>query len=203
VQFGILKAMQTRLPIEWTPSTAEEPSSLKVTIVHDDLPSGIKAKRALATIGKNFEGQLQLCRRLWRTNLLDDPGWFGLALADGVDADILVIATSSSNELKGSLKHWIEACLARKTGTGAAIVALLADGETTDSANGSVVEFIHCAAQNAGLDFFASESSWHNRLNERQEHLSLRIQTERAVFFTKAHCATTQFTPYQHWDINE
>lgn len=190
-----MQTTRTTVPIEWITVSAQEASLLKVTIVYDALPAGQNALHSLALIRRNFEGHFHLRPQLWRTDLLNDPDWFGLALSDGIEADILMIA---AQKVSGPLKGWIEQCVSRKSGTIAAVVALLDKGPAGGSGNELDLHFLRYAAKNAGLDFFSHGLSPSHSPGD----LSLGFQMERGDSSARVG-HSCEFSCDLHWGINE
>jgi hypothetical protein len=127
----------------------------KVVVVYDDAPAGQQAMRTLTNLFPEPTDRLQLVPRLWRFDFLEDTGCFTLALADALEADIILIATSSTDGLNISVQDLINSCLPRKRGNRAAVVALLGPEQAMDGADSPRWQFLEGAAHKAGLDFFA------------------------------------------------
>jgi hypothetical protein len=127
----------------------------KVVVVYDDVPAGNHAIRVLARMFHEPEDKVALRPRLWRFDFLEDTDWLSMALADAVNADIVVISASSPRGLEPSLANWIELCMARKEGSAAAIVVLFGSPESLDGPASPRLQFVEKAARKAGLDFFA------------------------------------------------
>jgi hypothetical protein len=130
----------------------------KVVIVYDDVPAGQNALRALAKMFPEPPERIQLVPRLWRFDYLEYDDWFYSALADAADADIIVIATSSTFGLNFEVEKWINTCLPRKRGSNAAIIALLGPEGNADGQDSPRFRFLQNTVQKAGLDFFAPQS---------------------------------------------
>jgi hypothetical protein len=111
--------------------------------------------RMLGDLARGFDGEVEMRPQAWRFALLEDPAWYALAMADVVNADMLIIAASSGNELPAAVERWIKMCLARKRGSSAAVVALFGTAQDTDSPHSARFQFVQSAANAAGLDFFA------------------------------------------------
>jgi hypothetical protein len=145
----------------------------KVVIVYDDVPAGQHALRVLAKMFPEPYDRLQLVPRLWRFDFLVDADWFYSALAEAADADIIVIATSSTHGLNFEVEKWINTCLPRKRGSQAAVIALLGPEGDTDGQDSSRLRFLQNAVQKAGLDFFAPQS--------RRERLTENFNIHEAI----------------------
>lgn len=152
--------MQNRLSLQRTPQIDEAGVSPfpKAVVVYDDVPAGQNALRVLAKMFPEPYDRLQLVPRFWRFDFLEDADWFYSALADAADADIIVIATSSTWGLNGAVERWINIGLPRKRGSNAAVVALLGLEGNTDGQDSPRLRFLQNAVQRAGLVFFAPQS---------------------------------------------
>jgi hypothetical protein len=124
-------------------------------VIYDDVPAGNHAIGVLAKLFREPEDRADLRPELWRFDFLDHPDWFALALVGAINADIVVISTSSAHGLNASLENWITLCLTRKRGTRAAVVALFGSAESADGPASARLQFVQDAAREAGLDFFA------------------------------------------------
>jgi len=171
---------QNRLSLERTPE-ADEAGVFpfpKVVVVYDDVPAGQHAIRVLANLFHKPEDRLQLLPRFWRFDFLEDTDRFALALADATDADIIVIATSSSHGLNISVEDWIKSCLLRKRGSSAAVVALLGPEQGMDGQDSPRFQFLQGAARKAGLDFFAPESRCQHQVLDDDQVTRINQKTD-------------------------
>ena len=130
-------------------------SALRVVIAYDDVAARKRAMRMLADLGKDLGNDIEFQLLPWSFDLLADMDWREVAAHDAVKADILIIATSSTNPLPSAVERWAKATISQKRGTAAAVVALFASDENPDGAGSSRLEAIRTAARQAGLDFFA------------------------------------------------
>ena len=93
--------------------------------------------------------------QLWRFDLLQDSEWFALALADAINADMLIFSTSSAHGLSVIVENWLKLCIARKRGTSTSVIALLGPDDYLDEPVCLRFRFVQGMASGAGLDFFA------------------------------------------------
>jgi len=183
--------MQAAFPINRMACAEDAGDSriFNVVIVYDDVPAGQRAMRVLNNLALGFERRfVEMRPQLWRFDWLGDPEWFALALADAVNADMLVVSTSSASGLPAPVEGWLKLCLARKRGTSAAVVALLGPAGTPDDPASPRLQFVQGMARNAGLDFFTPQTS------------SLICPSN------PSRTGGTQFCdrqPYQRWGLNE
>jgi hypothetical protein len=129
--------------------------ALRVVIAYNDLAAGKRAMRVMADIGKGLGDEIEFQPLPWSFDLLADLDWRDVAAHEAVNADILIIATSSASPLPPAVGRWAEAVISGKRGTSAAVVALFGPEENPDEAGSSRLEAIQAAAQRAGLSFFA------------------------------------------------
>ena len=104
----MMACMKTTLITHWTPLDAISPeisSFPAVVIAYDDVPAARHAIRSLTSIFNRLGLGRDIHPDLWRFDLLEDPDNFAAALADGIKADIIVIATSSSHRLNGLVEN--------------------------------------------------------------------------------------------------
>jgi hypothetical protein len=149
--------MKSSFPLEKAAGkTASDPPTINVVILYDDAPAGHRAMRTVAALNGNlFHQPAALRPQLWRFDLLQDAEWFALALADAINADMLILSTSHACGLSTDVERWLKLGLARKRGTSAAVVALLGPDDHLDEPGCPRFRFVEGVARNAGLDFFA------------------------------------------------
>jgi hypothetical protein len=184
--------MQTRLATDWGADhqETEESSSPRVTVLFEDVAAGLHAMRVLARIVHEPNDEFR--PQLWRFDLLDDPDWFSIALADAMTADIILITTTSNRALNPSVEKWINLCLTRKRGTSTAVVALLGPAENLDGPKSPRFQWLERAARDAELDFFAPQSP-------REPHSPATVQSRRR----EMNIPRQPIDSYQPWGINE
>jgi len=149
-------------------ASREPGRALRVVIAYNDIAGGRRAMHVLANIAKELGNDIEFQPLPWLFGLLADVDWREVAASDAVSADILIIATSSTNPLPQAVGRWGEAAISQKRGTHAAVVALFAGGEYPAGSGSSQLEAIQMAARQAGLDFFAPAP-----------HLELDVAVER------------------------
>ncbi len=156
------------------PDSMDTKSALRVVIAYNDLASGKRAMRVMTDLGKGLGDEMEFQPLPWSFHLLADMDWRELAAHDAVNADILIIATSSASPLPPAVWRWAEAAISRKRGTAAAVVALFGTEENPDAAGSPRMEAIQAAAQRAGLDFFAPAPR--HELDEAIARIHLRAE---------------------------
>lgn len=163
---------------------------LNVVVAYDNLVAGQRAMSFLTSLADEFQGtRVEMRPQLWRFDLLDHPQWFAPALAEAIRADMLIVSTGSSNGFSQTIQDWLEECLARKHGTGAAIVALPGAVGEQDS---SRFQFLKSTSGEAGLDFFSPPPSGAS---------TAALPTPLLIHPASGGSGRNQ--PYRHWGLNE
>ncbi|HTB86179.1 MAG TPA: hypothetical protein VK742_21205 [Candidatus Sulfotelmatobacter sp.] len=106
-------------------------SPIKVVIVHESTTAGLQAANVLQNLATQLEGKLgidinpwEICSHVWRFEWLQNPQLNEQAVAESIDADMIIISTENCTELPASVRSWIESVLPRKKGA-TALVAIL------------------------------------------------------------------------------
>ena len=103
---------------------------LNVVVAYGDALAGKQAIRALRRMGACLHAQAEVKPVLWRFDLLEDPRWRALAMADADAADFIIFATSDADRLPDAVNSWSAECVARKRGQRLAIVTLFGTDDT-------------------------------------------------------------------------
>jgi hypothetical protein len=130
-------------------------ATLNVVIAYDDVPAGQHAMHILADVAANFGDTLELRPQLWRFQFLEDLDWRTLAAKDVLNANMLIISTSSENELPATVRSWFSSCLTQRRGANLAVVALLGTADKMDEPYSPRFQLIQRAARETSFDFFA------------------------------------------------
>jgi hypothetical protein len=208
-----LEHMKANSPVERISSgnvVPENASVFNIVILHDDVAAGQRALGSLATLVTRFHPNTAKLRpQLWRFDLLQDADWFALALADAVNADMLVFATSSASGLPEAVENWLKLCLARKRNTDAAVVALLPAPGNPDEPESRYLQFVQGATRDAGLDFIAPELWREEALDPPQKTPRHRTTTATlGRILPRDECPRvsqifSRICSYQHGGLNE
>jgi hypothetical protein len=134
---------------------AEACATLNVVIAYDDVPASQHAMHILADVAANFGDKLELRPQLWRFQFLEDPDWRTLAAKDVLNANMLIISTSSENELPAAVRSWFSSCLTQRRGANLAVVALLGTADKMDEPYSPRFQLVQRAVREASFDFFA------------------------------------------------
>jgi hypothetical protein len=128
---------------------------LRVVVAYDDLGSGQRAMRVLGNVAAALGDAIEFEPMPWSFELLADVDWRKVAASEAVNADIVIIASSSSRPLPPEVGRWTKAAIQQKQGTATAVVALFGPEGNPDGAGSPRLEFIQNATREAGLVFFA------------------------------------------------
>jgi CheY-like chemotaxis protein len=136
-------------------SALSEEARWGVIIVYGDAPAGEHALYTIEKVSHHLGGSIALYPSLWRFDLLEDPDWRAAATAEAVQAGLVVISTSSRDDLPVAVRDWVQGCLQAKTSAAGALVALLGPADAMDSSDSPRIRFLRNAAEAAGFGFFA------------------------------------------------
>lgn len=168
-------------------SSEERTRDFTVVIAYDNAAAGRRAAHLFSTVGKEHTDDLRFRLQPWRFDLLSDPDWGPFAAGEALEADLLVVSTSSPH-LPAMIKDWLTVWLDAKRGAQAAVVALIDAEQEAASANSAGLEFLRSATNEAGLDFFSPQLEHGHPFNH---------------FTPVPPQAFASRTPYRHWGINE
>lgn len=138
--------------------TQSESAAPIVLIAYENLRA---ARYAFNMIGRAFANAHSIADFhpiLWSFDRLSEGASHPEATGDAAQADILVIAASGTAPFSSALKQWLAASLLKKRGQTAAVVTLVAPAEPAAPSGSAIIDFLRLIAEQAGLDFFASES---------------------------------------------
>lgn len=130
-------------------------TALSVVIAYGDVPAGRRAMHLLDGVVPAEGEKAKLCPLLWRFDMLEVADWRVEATIPTLQADLLIISTSSKAALPAVVQDWVQSCLSQKQGHAAALVALLGPTGDTDPPDSPRLQFLSAAAAAAGLRFFA------------------------------------------------
>jgi CheY-like chemotaxis protein len=136
-------------------SNSETKAGLSVVIAYGDVPAGRRALHLLDDVAHAEGERTELCPLLWRFDILDVAEWRAEATHPALQADLLIISTSSKADLPAAVQDWVRSCLSQKRGRAAALVALLGPADDADAPDSPRFQFLSAAAAAAGLGFFA------------------------------------------------
>ncbi len=162
---------------------------LNAFCAYDNLSGGQRAMQLVCELERESPEEIQIQPLLWRFDLLADPEWQQLAVADVMRADLLIVSAASC-ELPTAVRRWLTASLSREIVTHKALVALLGKQGQTVETNLPSLLFLQTVARKGGLAFFAPSpqpAEFHSNRNRIQDQQEM-LQTNHG---------------YRHWGINE
>jgi len=124
-----------------------------VTIAYEDRAAGERAMQVFSKLVREFGDELHLHPHLWRFDVLLHPACRQFAENEGTRADLLIIATSSEEDLPLALREWFIASLSSRRTKGAVIALFGPEGHIEDE-NSSRFKFLRDASREAALEFF-------------------------------------------------
>lgn len=197
----MLLSMRTAYFVNPRFATGDEAQTqpFNLVIAYDSVAAGQRAMRLFSYLGREHGDVLKFQTQPWRFDLLADPDWCQFAALDAIKADLLIISASSGSDLPVAVRSWISACLARKRGTHAAVVALFGTEEEMDTADSSRLQFVRMAAKEAGLDFFAPLADSAGSASSTTAGIQHRAQTVTQTLDE----ILRPTPPRRHWGINE
>lgn len=208
-----LRELHTALPMEpgntfFGRSETGASLALNVLIVYDNRAAGQRAMRLYRDLACQQAGELSLRPRLWRLDVVVDPVCSGFAIADAVNADLLMISTSGQSALSPPAQHWLKLCLAlaRKRGTSVAMIALVGTASKINETDFLTLQFLRRSAEEAGLDFFTPSANGMKPDAEAprlEEGGPLAVRQSAKAYQPAMLRAYGQDTKYREWGIND
>jgi hypothetical protein len=174
---------------------AEARTTLNVVIAYDDVPAGQHAMHILGDVADNFGSNIELRPQLWAFRFLDNPDWRALAAKDVLEADMLIISTSSENELPAAVRNWFNSCLAQRCGADLAVIALLGSPDKLDEHYSARFQYVQRAVSEASCDFFAPAPHPEDSLDANIENIRHRADTVTPILDDILHLPTAPL----HW----
>jgi hypothetical protein len=165
-------------------------ATLNVVIAYDDVPAGQHAMHILADVAANFGDKLELRPQLWQFQFLEDPDWRTLAAKDVLNANMLIISTSSENELPAAVRSWFSSCLTQRHGDNLAVVALLGTADKMDEPYSPRFQLVQRAAREASFDFFAPVPHPEDSLDSSVASIRHRAETVTPILEDILHVPT-------------
>ncbi len=157
--------LQLRHKLSFVKATADDACSrggpirngcpLIVAILYEGVPAGQHAIQLVCHLCYSRGVKFEFPLKTWSFELLCDPEWREVAAADAVQAQLLVVASHNPNPLPRFFQNWLKACLKRKRGTAAGMMALISSSRGMDKAGSPRLQWLQTAARQASMDFFA------------------------------------------------
>jgi hypothetical protein len=146
-----LDSTETLLPDE----TAAHAATLAVLIVHEDLPTGLRAKQVLDRLRGQLGDDVRFAVKLWTFGTLRDPLLQRQAIHDVDQAQIVFISMHGNDEIPLALCDLLSRWLTAKEAEapGALLVSLDANSQDSVSAK-AVLDCLRTKAAASGVDLF-------------------------------------------------
>jgi len=142
---------------------------LDVVIVYDDDSAGQHAIHTLDVVTRHLGDGIKVHPLLWRFDHLEDPEWRAAATGAAVETCLVILSTSSKNELSAAVRDWIHGCLRSETGAPGAMVALLGPADDMDKPDSPRFRFLKDMAEAAGRSFFSPSAPAETSTGARTE----------------------------------
>lgn len=98
-------------------------------VLYENAEAGHRAVHMLRRIAQQAGEPAVPRAKLWRFDLLQYPAWDREARQDADQADLIIIATGSSDDLPSPVNTWLGECVARKDGRNLAMIALFGSNQ--------------------------------------------------------------------------
>ena len=140
-------------------------TTLEVLVVHEDMPTGLRAKQVLDRLSKEPDVNLHFVVKLWTFKSLQDLVLHQHAVKDASDVFILFLSLHGHTELPIHVCELVDQWIAAREGPGALVVSLdksLRDAPSTRS----ILEGLRTKVLFGEVDLFphfgvAPSSAWH------------------------------------------
>jgi len=136
---------------------AEPRSFFNVVAVYEDTGASARAMEVCQLLASKLGSEVELRSCLWQFDLLRNEPASHCAVAEAVEADLIIVAARQNAELREEVKQWVEAWVPEKRGQTAALVALLGQAGTGLVSTTQPHSYLKEAATRAGMDFFLRE----------------------------------------------
>jgi len=192
-----MRTIATLPEVDRIGSTA--PPIFEVLLAYQDFHSGIRAKEFFDRLVRNHGSLYRFLCHLWKFEVLAAPEFDGQAIAEALNADMIVIAPCAQAELPASVKRWIERWRHEPRSPGA-LVALLDSVKPQSAPAPTVCTYLRDIANTSQMRFFCNGSP--------------PIETDLASPVELVQCSETDvdqnkelrvrdFAGQSHWGINE
>jgi hypothetical protein len=139
-------------PVIQAPPSHATPAPVNVVLAYENLSAALWAGEILARLLQQIPGARNLSP--WSFSCLHDPESHGEATTAVVQADWIVVATSSGNRpLPDAIEGWLKHSLAKRGG-GGAVTGLSKHGNAPASTSSITMQILQRVAEEAGCGFF-------------------------------------------------
>ena len=167
-------------------------SKFDVLSAYEDFEMGKQAEKTFEYLVRHLGSETEVNHQMWRFDVLAVPKLREIAIADGSNASIIVIASRNGN-LPSEVKWWLEQVI-ESDSKAAALVALVGAPAKFDTVRVYLAEL----AYENGLDYFSQP--------EIPTGFSGNLSTDRIHKAEKSFLKppdTRQTSGYLHWGLNE
>jgi hypothetical protein len=129
----------------------------RVLIAYDDFTSGKRAMDACHFLEFQLGSGIELRSSMWKFDILRNARLNEIAVADAIEADVIIIANAPDAGLPDEVARWVQAWVPRKRGQTAALVALLDFTGKNPGESTQAYALLKRAATSARIDFLPQE----------------------------------------------
>jgi hypothetical protein len=133
----------------------ENSLAFKIAIAYENFATAIRAKEMSEGLVRH---QLKTNCDTWPFELLAGPGARERCAEVAAEADMIIIAVRSREELPDHVKEWIESWLLRKKNSPTFLVALL--DEPFSDGTSSLADYLRGIAERGNMEFFCNTDYW-------------------------------------------
>jgi hypothetical protein len=183
------------------PPSDDETANLRVSIIYDDFPSGVRAKQCLDRLA----GSLNLEKdafavRLWSHELLSEPAVRRAAAREAGAYDIVFLSMRDSAEPSLVLKDWLKEWLEHR-GSQPCALAVLPGDERQDASNPLLSYLAGVADEAGGIDLVYTPAT---TPQEPEKPADYREIARRAINASPIlDGILDDWESHSHWGINE
>lgn len=134
---------------------AGDVSDLRVSIIYEDIASGVRAKNCLDRLARQLNTDAEVFSvRLWSFGYLSDSGLRSIAAREAKDFEIILLATRGIGELPDSVKKWMAEWLKYRDGDARPCALAVMPDNHAQSGLGktALLRYLSRIAETAGLD---------------------------------------------------
>lgn len=137
----------------------KRPDELRVFIAYEDKAAGKHALRVMGGLGQGLADDLKFYAEPWEFDLLVGSDWCGVAMADVIAADLIIIAKNDDELLPSAVAGWLKRAIEMKRGSLATIVTLIGPDAVSIGKAPSCILNVEIMAREAGLNFLRSSNA--------------------------------------------
>lgn len=179
-----------------------EKPQLRVTVIYEDLSTGLRAKRMFEQVGRllDFEADFELT--LWRADILPLSGLSQESAREAKETDILFLSGHGQRDLPAPVKRWFLNWLANRVGEPSAL-AVCFDASVQDIPGiTATLNVLGSAAGLAGVDVLVHR---YEKPSGKEGFTIEEAQSHTQNLTGAREGPLPQLAPpsFQHWGINE